>query len=266
MTQPANSDDLVGLLPYTLDSFQFRNRVTDEILNINRLVDYQANASSFHRKAPEWALDISLRSPLETLPVSIKSVAVWAEKFPGVTLPKIYQDILLTYFGNHTRKIFTDHNWDLSKLLATVKPETLDPWTVLEKVAGKNTAVRCKKMCNANTGYTMSLAYWLACYADQYEVHGTYNRRIYRLMHQNKIALPVSELQTDYSHVLGKYQTVINFDKDTGEILDPNNPAPAKPALTEEAKKKEEASSDVAVSPPVDAAASSTTNITLTTT
>ena len=248
MTPSPNSEILDTLFRPKLGDFQFKMLVTDNICSAEYLMDYQLNGNNLTRKGFTWAIE-PLFTPANNhrFLAPINLILAWPQQNPGLLLPKIYQDILLNYFGNHTRRAFEEIGWDISKRPATIQPESIeDRWKLLKTVTNKAQYDALTKPRDYERGMDLHLSRWLAYFARNFEVGGVYNRRIWKLMQQKEIRLPLTDLKDlkdpIYADILSAYRLVMNFDEKTGEILDPLHPAPAKPVevVTEEAKKKDE--------------------------
>lgn len=225
------------------------NLITGNHLSCDDYANYQMNSESGFLQCFRWSVEIRANLKVHTPPPSIKYIAGLANTL-GFQCNKLHQEILLSFFGNGAKEQLTSLGWNPATLLTPPKYGQDEIWEALRVIVSDSNYFEALRNPKIPYQGPRPLYVWIRDLLKYYAVGSRESSNLIRLMHENKINLPVKEMT---SSTLKNLEVFYSFDEQ-GVILDPKNPAPAKPVMVEpvEVKKKEEANSS---NPPVESPA-----------
>lgn len=225
----------------TRGSFTFMNLITGNHLGCDDYANYQMNSDSGCTQCFRWSVEIRVSLKTYTPPPSIKYIAGLANT-PGFQCNKLHQEILLSFFGNGAKEQLTGLGWNPATLLTPPKYGQDEIWEALRVIVPDSNYFEALQNPRIPYQGPRPLYVWIRDLVKYYTIGTREINNLIRLMHENKISLPVKEMASPH---LKNLEAFYNFDEQ-GVILDPKNPTPAKPVMVEpavEVKKKRRTSS-----------------------
>lgn len=228
--------DLLGAMnPITIPDLVHHNKV--------------AGAGHTHMKRPLWAVKLVQNKVDKNLPPGVKFIKTHQEKNPDTPLLSIYQEVLLSFFGNGAKGKLVGNNWSVADMLKVDKDEDCwksiaeDGWTV-DKLFPPVLAIPVVHTDRPSTVEMVPVTddQWITWLLNKhYGYSSTIFRPLVKLMFENKIPVPeVCRAQT---------KVYCAVDPETHLILDPLAPAPAAPVSVKSDVKKNESEPEPAFGP-----------------
>lgn len=228
---------------YTRDSFIFVDLLNNVEYSYGDIIYLNTEERQISRKRPKWTLHLKLYAPDRALPGGVKAAIKAAQVLgPTVQIPKLYQDIQLSYFGNAAKEHLIKTNWNPAPYFKEdKKPE---PWAALKEIIGMGAFAFFNKLYY--DGSPIEMGAWFVAMFNEHGHQYDIARRMYRLMKDEGIAFPF-----DLPNIWRKaIDLVIHVDWDTRMIIDATKPAPAKPVEVKPAPEKKSSENPVEQLPP----------------